>query len=308
MKKERWIIFIVLIFITSVLIFVLNDREKPPEMVTTNNTTAPKCPEGFDYKEPKNICYKENPMGHVMMTFPQIIASILTIGTIGIYEFKYWRVYLSSKLLPFKNKYVDELQAIPKSPDLFRKKGWVWVRGGFDAIISDSNQTLYVAKEELTAPIGNNLILQGALERVTPQQLFNYIGKDLTLIKEMLNLPILRLDSKGRLTETQAAPIIYLTLPEPYIETKTFTSIRGNFGFGADRVKKVLESLYTTRRGLAGYGNNLKKASQSMLKDAQDMSETAAVISDAVEKTQNTNIDSREYQQQNQNNNGREQM
>ncbi|MDD3840107.1 MAG: hypothetical protein PHP06_05980 [Clostridia bacterium] len=288
MKKDRWLILIIIIFVSSILLFVLNDREKEPEKTKDNQL---KCSEDYVLIPERNICYNENPLGHTVMTFPQVLASILTIGLITMYEFKDWRIYLSSKILPYKNKYVDELQLIPKSPDIYEKHGFLWVRGGYDALVSGRDNNIYVSRKENTARIGHNLILKGSIEKITVQQLYKYIGYDFNLLKEILENPILKVNSKGKLENLDQILSIYLTFPLEYQESRAYNSIKGGFEFGADRFNLIVEALFKMNKGLSGFGNKLQQANENMLTNAKSMSESTANISTAVRKTQDSNID-----------------
>lgn len=322
MTGSRWVWLFVIIFISSILIFVLNDREKKPDMIlpegmnktTTNSMTEteinslkiPQCGEDYNYIPEKNICYKENPFGHTIMTFTQILAVIFTIGLITVYEFKDWRIYLSSKLLPYRNKYQDYITPITKSPDTYEKKGFLWARAGFDALMSGSSNEIYIAKKEYTAKVAHNIILKGAIQKVSQQYLYEYTGKDLNLLKEIVENPIIWVNKKGKLQDIDNTLIIYLTLPIKHNqELKGYSSISGFFGFGADRFDLVMAALFKMKQGLIGFGMKLNKANESMLDNARRMSQSTAVIADAVGKTQDAEIQS--YRPSSQDNNSRQQ-
>ncbi len=324
MRKDRWVILAVIIFISSVLIFVLNDRTKEPEILHAselskkdinkteqqrnkeglwkigmdgNEVTYAKCDEDYPYNQTRGACYKENPLGHTMVTFLQLIAIVLTIGLITIYEFKDWRIYLSNKILPYRNKYVDELRAIPRSPELHVKKGVLWVWGGFDALVSGRDNNVYVSLQEHTAMIQHNVTLKGGLQKVKAQQLYKYLNHDLPLLREILDNPILKTDKKGRLLEVNSNIAIWLTLPGDNAEKEACASVKGGFGFGADRFTLVLEVLYRMRKGLIGYGAKLQKAQDGMLQNSRVMCETTANIADAVSQTQKSEIEHTTAQQ-----------
>lgn len=96
--------------------------------------------------------------------------------------------------------------------------------------------------------------------------------------------------------------IIYLTLPIKHNqELKGYSSISGFFGFGADRFDLVMAALFKMKQGLIGFGMKLNKANESMLDNARRMSQSTAVIADAVQKTQNSEVP-QTYQPQDNNN------
>lgn len=310
--RNRWIWFIVLIIISSILIFIFNDREKPPEMVLPkhinetvtanltqeeiNSLKIPECEEDFNYIPARNICYKENPFGHTMVTFTQLLAVVITIGLITVYEFKDWRIYLSSKLLPYKNKYQDVLTPITKSPDTYEKNGFLWTREGFDAIMSGTSNNLYIAKKELTHKVTNNLILKGQVQRVSHAYLYEFTGKNIKFLREITENPLISVTKTGKLLNIDQNLQIFAILPlnNPQ-ELRTFSSIGGHFGFGADRFDIILTALYKMKKGLNGFGTKLNKASESMMGNAKKLSESTANISDAVSRTQKAEIESRYY-------------
>lgn len=297
-KQSRWVWVFVIILISSVLIFMLNDREKKPEWVKLDNqtgnqtnVTAPKCPDDYQYVAAKNVCYKENPLGHTMVTFPQMLATIFTIALVTVYEFRDWRWHLSSKILPFQNKYAEELNPIPKSPDIHEKKGIVWVRGGYDALISGTTNELFVGKRDLTARIGNNVMLKGKLQKISPQYIYEFTGYDLQLTREILNNPLLQPNKLHQIERTDSPLVIYVVMPLGNNDKKAYVSLKGAFGFNADRFSLVIETLFKMRKGSKGIGYKLKEATKVMLGGAKDMSQDTAVIADAVGKTQKAEID-----------------
>jgi hypothetical protein len=291
MTGSRWVWLFVIVFISSILIFALNDREKPPEMSynATTNTTAPLCDEDFQYIAAKNTCYRENPLGHTVMTFTQILASIFTIGLITVYEFKDWRIYLSSKLLPYRNKYQETLTPITKCPDMHKKAGLIWTREGFDALMASTSNNIYVSREDMTAKISHNLILKGEIQQVSHQYLYEYTGFDLNLCREITENPLLTINKRGKIENLDKTIKIFLTIPiTNNEELKGYGSISGFFGFGADRFDMVILGLFKMRKGLIGFGQKLNKASEFMLDSARAMSQSTAVIADAVGRTQNS--------------------
>lgn len=285
MTSSRWVWLFVIIFVGSILIFVLNDREKPPEMKTntTTNTTAPFCDGDFQYIEAKNICYRENPLGHTEMTFTQILASIFTIGLITVYEFKDWRFYLSSKILPYRNKYQDVLNPITKCPDTHEKLGFIWTREGFDAIMSGTSNNIYIGKKEIISKISHNLILKGEQQKISQQYLYEYTGFNLNLCREILENPLLTANRRGILENIDKTINIFLTIPiTDKEELKGYGSKSGNFGFGVDRFDMVIKTMYQMKKGLKGFGLNLNKSNMEMQDSAKDITQSMAVIADAV--------------------------
>lgn len=97
------------------------------------------------------------------------------------------------------HKYQDYITPITKSPDTYEKKGFLWARAGFDALMSGSSNEIYISKKEYTAKVAHNIILKGAIQKVSQQYLYEYIGKDLNLLKEIIENPIIWVNKKGKL-------------------------------------------------------------------------------------------------------------
>lgn len=280
--KNKHMLIIGLVIITFVLIYVFNDVQKEPKYINdpATNLSVPTCDEGYTFKEDSKVCYNPSPLGHAVVPTFQLFAWILTFATLVDYEFESHRMYRSSKMLYFEDKYQKENRPIPKSSDVYSQGGFTWMFKGYDAILESKEPELHFSKDSMLAKVGINYIFQGARQEISRDFLMTYIKNNPRLYRRIFSTinyddPNLR---------------IFIPVPLPPEETKRFYSLSGQHSFRADRFSDVIRTLFKMRKGISFLDLQMTESSKDMLRKGTTMSQQTAIMSDAVGKTQGQKI------------------
>lgn len=306
--KLLMIIFILLVGLSIAVFVFYGDTEKEPKTFvnTVNNETYLGC-DGTDRLQPSSqnsshlICYVESPPGHTMITSPQLMWINYIVIVFGAYTFLGWREFKSSRIFPVENPYQEGgYTPICKHSTIFKQKGFIRVRGGYDAYIDEENNDFYISKEEMAEQVGKHIIFWGRLKRRSVQYLYNYIGKDPHLLNDILNNRGILIQN-DKVTYAPKGLNIYIPVPVTYSITKQFLSLKGNYGIYSDRFNLILEMLLDMRRNIRHSYPHLASANKTVLEDAKKIAQGTAVIAGEFKKTRGTDlVDERRQQPQQQ--------
>lgn len=298
------IILIGLIVLSIAVFLIYGDKEKDAKTFINkeNNQTYLGC-DGTDRLQPSSrnashlICYVESPPGHMWITSPQLFLIFFIIIVCGAYTFFGWREFKSSRIFPLENLYQDGYSPICKHSTIFRQKGFLRVRGGYDAYIDEEKNDFYISNEDMAEQVGKHIVFWGSLKKISPQMLYLYLGKDAQLLKEILdnqNIQII----KDKVTYTPKGLNIYIPVPVPYRKIKPFLTIKGNYSINADRFDLILRTLFKMRRNIKHSYPHLASANKTVLEDAKKIAQGTAVIAGEFKKTRGTDlVDERRPQQ-----------
>ena len=272
--RSRYWLYLGLLIVSSIIVYVYTDRTEQPNPDAFINNSIPLCNE--DFKFDGQVCRKENPLGHSPVPLFQFLAWGIAIADFAAYELEGHRTYRSNKILPYNNKY-GELRPIPRAPDYFCEKNIFWAYKGFNAILKNTEEEIYVAKEKFVTKIGGNFILKGSLQRVTARYLFEYVGYDSKLQKKIIG------DMKD--------PIIYVILPIlDYGILKSFHSLKGSYGFEADRFNDVMNLLFKREKGIEFQDKNMSESNKAVLTKGKDIVQIMANIGDGTRRARGQDL------------------
>ena len=281
--KLTTIVLIALIFLSLVIYVVFSDKESTPlTKVNAMNQTEIYCNPGDQMQQSeknasKTICFNSSPLGHTILTTPQLfwLLYIITIG--GVITFQYWREFLSSKIFCFENKYQDTLHPISKHSDVFKQNGYLRVRSGYDSYFTEKKNEFYIAKEGMYEQIGKHVIFLGSIKKVTAQTLYLYLRNDIKLMREILEDDNIQA-SKGKIINPNISYKIFIPVPIPQKKLVQFLSIKGHYSMSADRFSTIITMLFKMRRNLRHASPKLSRANKGMLDDAKDIAAGTANI------------------------------
>lgn len=290
-----WKIFFGLILLSIVAYLYFGDKYEDP-ILTTNpdNSTSLTC-EGKDWKQipdPDNqsqpICYKESGLGHVKLTFLQVLAMALSLGTGFVFYVEFLRRERSSVLIYFEDPYQKENKPTTICPDIGQSDGYIWTCKGFNEIVIGYDDELHVARREMVSRISKNLIIRGEKQRVTPQMLYSYLGNNPVLFKYITKRTIADLKRSKIIENTSDWPVIYVPKELPYEHLKNFRSLKGNYAFGANRFGVIISLLFKMQRSIDSLDIKMHDTLKNMMKHGEDYTSSTSRIGREADRTRKT--------------------
>jgi len=292
--KEKFIIFLVILSIVSFVYF--RDRfEEPQMMVMPDNTSALGCNADNGYilrTDPQNQsntqCYKEAGFGHIKYTFLLALSMSLWTG-VGLIFFIEYKKRDESPVVQFvQDKYQTENRPIPRCPDIFSENGFTWTFKGYSAIISSTEDVLFIATNSLVKRISTSLLFWGAREKITPLELYHYIGKNPVLFKRITGADASGYTNTKLVRKEESIPEIYIARPLPYSILKAFYTEIGGYAAGADRFDSGIKILLQTKRSITFLSKKLDETLVSMVYKGEKFVASNRRTAEQADKTRDT--------------------
>ncbi len=292
-----YILLFVFVLTIGMVAYAFNDTIREPKRIKNpDNSTSLSCDTDFILKNETNgnqICYNESPFGHSIVTLFGMLSAVFGFAYAVEIDIKSWRMYLTPKILFYKNKYMKENRPISKHTDTYRAGDYIWAFKGYGAIVSMKENEIYVAKKDMVEQISNLLLFKGEVQKITSTALWEYIGKDERVFAQiMIDYPYNK--KTHQLSEgITDPPIIFIPLPHSNQENTLFYSMKGGYGFGANRFKQVITELFKMRRAIRILDTDMTGTSTKTLGVAVTITDKAAVIGSGVSRLRQEDIKTR---------------
>lgn len=296
------LIFLIVLSLVSFIYF--RDRYEEPKQVTLpDDSTGFGCDmdDGFrlivDPKDPTQYkCFKEAGFGHIKYTFFMALSMALWTGVGLVFYIEYKKKDETSVIQFLQDTYQKENKPIPKCPDTFKEKGFIWTFQGYDKVISSTEPILFVGQKDMVKEVGRNIIFWGKREKITPLELYHYIKKDANLFKRITGASIEGYISGKFVRKEEIVPEIYFPRPLSYEVLKSFYTIKGNYAFGANRFSAVIRMMFKMKRSIELLDKTMDTTFKSMmLKGEQYVAATARTGKEA-DSTRRTDTAGAAYQ------------
>jgi len=290
-----WKIFFGLVLFSFIAYFYFGDKYKEPtKTINPDNTTSLSCDgtEWTQIPDPDNqsqvICYKQSGFGHIKVTFLQVLALGLSLGTGFVFFVEFLRRERSSVLIYFEDKYQKENKPTTICPDIGQSDGYLWTWKGFNEIVIGYEDELHVAKRDMVSRIGKNLVIKGEKQRVSPQGLFAYIQNNPLIFKAITKRTVSDLKKSKLIENTSDWPVIYIPKELSYEHLKNFRSLKGNYAFGANRFSVIISLLFKMQRSIDSLDIKMHDTLKNMMKHGEDYTSSTSRIGREADRTRKT--------------------
>ncbi len=290
MKIPVFLGFMILFLLFIGGLYVLwGDKYREPEVKTVNNQTMMACDKDYNLVQDqgnisKLTCFKEGTAMRAKMTFLHYLTATLIISAFMMFLAEYMRRDLSSKIGYYKNTFSDDT-LLNRCPDLYTSKGFLWTFEGYDRIVTQTEQKMHISRMDMVTTVGKNILFKGEAAKITPRQLYDYLGKNKRLFYEIMHETVENFDVKAVLDD---APQIFVPIPMGNAEKEAFYTLRGNYGFDSDRFSYIINLMFKIRNGTGSLDNEMHKSITSMMKHGEDFVSSISRMGREADQTKRT--------------------